>query len=348
MPHNPAGIQDVNLIVLSGPSEEYHRTLTRLGFVQVGTNHDHSKSLYRQGQVDVLVNQDKRSYGWHFFEKHGPCVSGFTFIVNNSLQAHHEAISRGAKPINQVSGSLSLELPFPAVVGIGEAVLYLADSKGLKDFYHSEFGFIQDEPQNTGAGFYRIDHFTHNVPKGQMDVWCEFYEKVFGFQYRRYFHIRGKATGLESKVMTSPSGNFSIPINEPTEAASQIQEFLDLYKGPGVQHVALLTSNIIETYDQLQRNGVKFLESPNSIYYQNVSNRVPSFDRAVEPYQRRGILIDGDDKGYLLQIFTQNMIGPIFFEVIERQNHSGFGEGNFQALFDSIEEDQRRRGVLKT
>ena len=339
---NPLGIRGVNIVEVSGEPDFFHSLLVRMGFTQIAKNESGHLALYRQGNIDFVLNTTPDSYARMFFEAHGPCVSGFGFTVDDASRALQLAVARGAEAYQK-----SHSLPFPAVYGIGGALVFLVDQKGLHSFYHEHFGVGDDQPHPEGAGFIKIDHFTNNVPRGEMQKWCDFYAKVFGFYENRYFHIKGKQTGLESKVMRSPCGTFSIPINEPTEEKSQIQEYLDQYKGSGVQHIALLTPNILKTMEQLIRNEVSFMPAPPDTYYREISKRLPHWRGDVEPYRQKGILIDGDEHGYLLQIFTKNLFGPIFFEVIQRVGHEGFGEGNFQALFDAIEQDQRERGFLK-
>ncbi len=339
---NPLGIRGVNVVEVSGDVEFFHQVLVQMGFTQIAKNESGHLALYRQGEMDFVLNTTPGSYAQRFFEAHGPCVSGFGFVVEDAHRALSLAVQRGAKAYEEGQA-----LPFPAVYGIGGALVFLVDQKGLRAFYNEQFGLGEDQPHPEGAGFIKIDHFTNNVPRGEMQKWCDFYARVFGFYENRYFHIKGKQTGLESKVMRSPCGTFSIPINEPTEAKSQIQEYLDEYKGSGVQHIAMLTPHILKTMDQLTRSEVPFMPSPPDTYYREVSKRLPNWKGDPEPLRQKGILIDGDEHGYLLQIFTKNMFGPIFFEVIQRVGHDGFGEGNFQALFDAIEQDQRERGYLK-
>lgn len=339
---NPVGLNGVAFVEFSGDKDYYDQLFTQYGFKKIASNTKNQVHLYRQGQINFLVNVDPNSYAYSFFLQHGPCVSGMGFRVQNADKALQVAEDRGATPI-VTNRSL---LPYPAIYGIGDAAVYLMDDQQLSSFY-TEFLPVDESNQVIpGFGFSVVDHFTNNVPRGEMEKWCNYYKSVFNFQETRYFHIQGKLTGLESKVMRSPCGQFSIPINEPTETKSQIQEYLDEYKGSGVQHIALLTSNIVDTLKTLKSRDLQFLSAPPESYYKMLKTRLPNCDEEIAPLQQNGILVDGDEQGYLLQIFSKNIIGPIFFEVIERKNHHGFGEGNFQALFDSIEQDQRERGYL--
>jgi 4-hydroxyphenylpyruvate dioxygenase len=339
---NPVGLKGVAFVEFSGEAAFFKHLFERFGFSKISENLDLGLELYRQGDINFIVNFNPNSYAFDFFKQHGPCVSGMGFHVDSSESGYQVVLDRGGRAI-ETKNSL---LPFKCIYGIGDAVVYLVDNSDLHTFFHKVLPVSSARSQVEGLGFKRVDHFTNNVPKGEMDKWCEFYKKVFHFRETRYFHIQGKQTGLESRVMRSPCGTFSIPINEPTESKSQIQEYLDEYKGAGVQHLALLTEDIVKTLENLKKNDLQFLSAPPVTYYKMLKERLPKCDEEIEPLQRNGILVDGDEEGYLLQIFSKNVIGPIFFEVIQRKNHWGFGEGNFQALFDSIEADQRERGYL--
>lgn len=339
---NPIGLRGVEFVEFSGDPAYYHELFTKYGFERISQNKDQGLTLYRQGDINFIVNTHPESYAWSFHNQHGPCVSGMGFRVEKAEYAFAETQKRGAKA---VVSNLKL-LPFKAIYGIGDAAVYLMDQVASQNLYTQVLPVDPKNSEVKGVGFSVVDHFTNNVPKGEMAKWCDFYQNVFNFRETRYFHIQGKQTGLESKVMRSPCGTFSIPINEPTESKSQIQEYLDEYKGSGVQHLALLTTNIVQTLETLRKNDLQFLSAPPDTYYRMLNERLPNCDEEIAPLQKNGILVDGDEEGYLLQIFSKNIIGPIFFEVIERKNHWGFGEGNFQALFDSIEKDQRERGYL--
>ena len=271
------------------------------------------------------------------------CSTGFR--VGNAEKAFALAIQRGAKAYAGTSESRGAS-PYPAIYGIGESLIYFIDEKLYLDLYQNQFRMPEPYTRPEGFGLNHIDHFTNNVPVGEMQKWCDFYEKVFNFREARYFDIRGSSTGLISKVMRSPCGKFSVPINEPTDSKSQIQEYLEEYKGSGIQHIAMTTNHIIPTLENLKRNSIQFLNAPPGTYYQMLKDRLPLVSEDVAQLEKNAILVDGDEHGYLLQIFTKNVIGPVFYEVIQRKGHDGFGNGNFQALFDAIEADQRERGYL--
>jgi 4-hydroxyphenylpyruvate dioxygenase len=263
--------------------------------------------------------------------------------VKDARKAFDEAVRRGARPFTE-----SAEHAFLAVYGIGDSLIYFVDDYSLNQpykVYEKDFE-LKTKELVPGHGFLVIDHMTNNVPKGEMQKWCDFYEKIFGFREVRYFDIKGKATGLFSKVMKSPCDKISIPINEPNGEKSQIQEYIEEYHGSGIQHVAFLTANIEHTLRGLLKAKIEFLSTMGT-YYDLLPKRLPNITEDLDMLRELNILADGDEEGYLLQIFTKNLIGPIFYELIQRKNHSGFGNGNFQALFDAIEEDQRRRGYLK-
>jgi 4-hydroxyphenylpyruvate dioxygenase len=273
------------------------------------------------------------------------------FRVKDAKFAFDEAVRRGAKPFTSEAKKAGWQ--WPAIHGIGDAIVYFVDKygvdahgAGVDSFDDGNWAWTSNDHRPKGFGFSVIDHMTNNVPVGEMQKWCDFYTNVFGFQERRYFDIKGKSTGLISKVMKSPCGKFSIPINEPTDPKSQIQEYLNEYKGSGIQHIAVLTDDIESSIVAMNKRDVRFLSAPTHTYYEAIPKRLPQVTENLATMEKLGVLIDGDPKGYLLQIFTENMVGPIFLEIIQRRRHDGFGEGNFQALFDSIEEDQRRRGVI--
>jgi 4-hydroxyphenylpyruvate dioxygenase len=268
------------------------------------------------------------------------------FRVEDADYALKEALRRGAK---QYNGS-DLEkgaTPFQAIYGVGDSLIYFMDNKNRKILYEKILPVSQQDLKPRGVGFSIVDHFTNNVPRGDMQKWCSFYENIFNFREIRYFDIRGEKTGLISRAMKSPCGLFSVPINEPTEQKSQIQEYLDEYKGSGIQHLALLTDDIVASLGTLKKSEIQFLTPPPHSYYEMLKERDLHVVEDLQQLESNAILVDGDEHGYLLQIFTKNLIGPIFYEVIQRKNHFGFGEGNFKALFDSIERDQKERGYLR-
>jgi 4-hydroxyphenylpyruvate dioxygenase len=270
------------------------------------------------------------------------------FRVKDAAHAFREALKRGAEPVDSPIGPMELDIP--AIKGIGGAHVYLVDRYGAQTIYDVDFRPIAgaDETKNA-VGLAYIDHLTHNLARGNMAAWASYYERIFNFREIRYFDIEGQVTGLISKAMTSPCGKIRIPLNESRDEQSQIEEFLRDYRGEGIQHIALGTDDIYTAVEKLRARGVKFQETPAS-YYEGVGQRVGPNDEDIDRLQRNQILIDGaptKGQGLLLQIFTQNAIGPIFFEIIERKGNEGFGEGNFKALFESIELDQIRRGVVK-
>jgi len=313
----------------------------QLGFKKIGKHKSKNIDVYRQGDATFLMNHESHSFAAQFKGLHGPSIASTGFRCKNAKKAFETAVSRGARPYK---GDRSLLLgDYPAIYGIGDSIVYFIDKYGSHSIFDDEYQL--QTKTNPGLGFTRVDHMTNNVPKGEMQKWCDFYTNVFGFKERRYFDIKGARTGLISKVMISPCKKIMIPINEPQDDKSQIQEYINEYKGSGIQHVALITSDILPVVKELRNRGIEFLDTPDT-YFDMIPERVPNVTEPLNQLKQQRILVDGDEEGYLLQIFTKNMIGPIFFEVIQRKNHDGFGDGNFQALFDAIERDQMARGVL--
>ena len=345
MQPNPLGLDGLEFIEFSSPDDRILESMmNRLGMKLVARHKTKPMRLYRQNDVNFIINSDPNCYSAQFKKAHGPCASASGFRVENAKEAFAQAIERGARPFKDESAKSGWDLP--AIYGIGDSLVYFVDKYGDKGDIYEGWEWLTEDRNPVSKGLKIIDHMTNNVPKGEMQKWCDFYTNVFGFQERRYFDIRGKSTGLISKVMKSPCGKFSIPINEPSDSKSQIQEYLDEYKGSGIQHIALLTNDVVGSVDSLAREGIEFLAPPVDTYYKALPARLPNMREDIPPLQKLGILADGDDKGYLLQIFTKNQVGPIFIEIIQRKGHDGFGDGNFQALFDAMEEDQRQRGVL--
>lgn len=343
---NPVGILGVEFIEYTGPqSFDFQKLFKKFGFVETAKSENKSVSLCQQGKIKFIINGEKSSFAQKFSELHGPGISSTGFKVQDAEYAFKTAVARGAKAFDP-NGAVKPLWAFPAVYGIGDSLVYFVDEAGANRFYEKIFGVNGQMLEPKGLGLTQVDHFTNNVPKGEMQKWCDFYTNIFGFKEIRYFDIRGKTTGLISKQMRSPCGTFSIPINEPTDSKSQIQEYLDEYKGSGIQHIALITSNIINSINEIKKNDIDFLTPPPKTYYDMLKDRLPNVREEVSQLESNAILADGDHDGYLLQIFTKNMIGPIFFEVIQRENHFGFGDGNFQALFDAMERDQQLRGYL--
>lgn len=344
---NPVGLNGVSFIEYSSFQDKQllPRLFENMGFKKISTDVSGQVDLYRQGQINFLLNKMPGSFAEEFSKAHGPSICSTGFRVENAKKAFEIAVQRGARPYAgdaESKGAADL----PAVYGIGDSLIYFVDQELEQKLFGHVFKILPENMKPAGYGLQVVDHFTNNVPRGEMQKWCDFYTKVFNFRETRYFNIKGQQTGLESKVMRSPCGQFSVPINEPTEKKSQIQEYLDEYKGSGIQHLALTTNDIVKTLETMKTSKVEFLTPPPTSYYAMLKDRVPNVIEDVERLEKNAILVDGDQEGYLLQIFTKNVIGPIFYEVIQRKNHSGFGEGNFQALFDAIERDQRERGYL--
>ncbi|HWP94548.1 MAG TPA: 4-hydroxyphenylpyruvate dioxygenase, partial [Gammaproteobacteria bacterium] len=305
-------------------------------------------TLYRQNDVNFLVNEEPDSFAADFARQHGPCAVGFAIRVKDAARAERLAREKGAKFVTHKADTLPISVP--TLEGIGGSALYLIDRYGPgKDPYADDFEYLPGvDRRPKGVGLQFIDHLTHNVHKGQMDTWAGFYERLFNFREIRYFDIKGVKTGLLSRAMTSPDGKVRIPINESADDKSQIAEYLRQYNGEGIQHIALHTDAIFDTVEAMKKSGVEFLDTPDA-YYEMVDERVPGHGEDLERMRRDRILIDADPETHrriLLQIFTQNVIGPIFFEIIQRKGNEGFGEGNFRALFLAIERDQMRRGVI--
>lgn len=327
---------------------------TTLGFTKIAKHRSKNVYLWRQGDINFILNAEKNSHAAGFFYAHGLSANAMAFRVKSVAKALERAKQLGLEIIASNVGPM--ELNIPAIVGIGGSLLYLVEKSGPYSIYDIDFVPLPGVNQNPiGYGLTYIDHLTHNVYRGNMGKWAEFYERIFNFREIRYFDIEGKLTGLKSKAMTSPCGKIRIPINESSDDKSQIEEYLREYKGEGIQHIALATGNIYETVEGLKTSGITFMDPPPETYYERVNTRLSGHGEDVARLRKNGILIDGapesaegkKDGGILLQIFTSTVIGPIFYEIIQRKGDEGFGEGNFRALFESIEEDQVKRGVLK-
>lgn len=343
---NPIGLDGVDFIEYSGPDAAYFENVfKRYAFKQVGQVHGKNIKLFRQGDINYILNCEPQTFATDFAKVHGQSICATGFRVEDADHAFKTAVARGARPYEGNEHQKGAT-PFQAVYGIGDSLIYFMDKKNQDKLYNEIFHVKAEDQAPTGVGFQVIDHFTNNVPQGEMQKWCDFYINIFNFREARFFDIRGAKTGLVSKVMRSPCGKFSVPINEPTESKSQIQEYLDEYKGSGIQHVALLTNDITSTLENLKSSEIQFLTPPPHSYYEMLRDRVPNVTEDINRLERNAILVDGDHDGYLLQIFTKNTFGPIFYELIQRKGHDGFGDGNFQALFDAIERDQKERGYL--
>jgi len=342
---NPIGTDGFEFVEYTAPDPELLRTLfERMGFPAVARHRRKNVTLHRQGDINFIINAEPDGFGQRFAQQHGPSACAMAFRVRDAARAFELAVEQGATPVRNPVGPM--ELNIPAIEGIGGSLIYLVDRYGGSTIYDVDFVASAPTAAGRSAGLTFIDHLTHNVHRGNMDKWAGFYERLFNFREIRYFDIEGRKTGLLSRAMTSPCGRIRIPINESQDDKSQIEEYLREYQGEGIQHIALATDEIRATVDVLRGNGIKFQDTPDS-YYEGIPARVTGHREPIEELKERGILIDGSaDEGILLQIFTRNVIGPIFFEIIQRKGNQGFGEGNFRALFESIEIDQERRGVI--
>jgi 4-hydroxyphenylpyruvate dioxygenase len=357
---NPMGTAGFEFIEYAAPDPLAMGALfERMGFKPIAKHRHKNVTLYRQGGINFIVNAEPDSFAQRFARMHGPSICAIAFRVQDAKAAYERAKSLGAWGYADQAGPG--ELNIPAIKGIGDSVIYLVDKwrgkNGAKDgdlgnisFFDVDFmplpGVTAADLNPVGHGLTYIDHLTHNVHRGRMQEWAGFYERLFNFREVRYFDFEGQATGVKSKAMTSPCGQIRIPINEEgNEKAGQIQEYLDRYHGEGIQHIALGSTNLVDSVDALQMSGMKLL-STGETYYELLDQRIPGHGEDVAALQSRGILMDGEKGELLLQIFSENQLGPIFFEFIQRKGNEGFGEGNFKALFESIELDQMRRGVL--
>ncbi|HXS52805.1 MAG TPA: 4-hydroxyphenylpyruvate dioxygenase [Usitatibacter sp.] len=359
---NPMGTDGFEFVEYTAPDPHLLGALfEQMGFVAVARHRSKDVLLYRQGGINFIVNREPDSFAQSFARVHGPSACAFAMRVKDAARAYGRALDLGAKPFHGKVGPM--ELNIPAIEGIGGSLIYLVDrydrapapgegASGGPTIYDIDFVPVEGTPRRPeGAGLFEIDHLTHNVYAGRMDVWAEFYQKLFGFREIRYFDIQGRKTGLTSRALTSPCGKIRIPINEPSDRKSQIQEYLDAYHGEGIQHIALATRDIYATVEELRARSVRFLDTPDA-YYERVDARVANHGEDLARLRANRILIDGEGvdrerrEDKLLQIFTETVIGPIFFEIIQRKGNEGFGEGNFRALFESIEAEQIARGAI--
>ena len=346
---NPMGLMGFEFVEFASPAPNVLEPLfEKMGFTLVARHRSKDVVLYRQGDINFIVNREPKSLAGYFAAEHGPSACALAFRVRDSHKAYALALERGAQPVDVPTGPMELKLP--AIKGIGGAPLYLIDRfEEGRSIYDIDFDFIDGVDRHpVGHGLKVVDHMTHNVYRGRMAYWSRYYERLFNFREIRYFDIKGAKTGLVSKAMTAPDGIVRIPLNESSDPKSQINEYLDQYKGEGIQHIACFTDDIYATVERMRAAGVEFLNTPDT-YFDVIDERIPDHGEDVPRLARNRILIDADPETKsrkLLQIFTQNAIGPIFFEIIQRKGNQGFGEGNFRALFESIELDQIRRGVL--
>ncbi|OHB29173.1 MAG: 4-hydroxyphenylpyruvate dioxygenase [Phenylobacterium sp. RIFCSPHIGHO2_01_FULL_69_31] len=347
---NPLGTDGFEFVEFTSPEPERLKDLfEKMGFTAVSKHRSKNVLRFRQGDINFILNMEPQGQAADFRQAHGPSANAMAFRVRDAAKAFKLAVERGAKPVQGPVGPM--ELNIPAIEGIGGSNLYLVDRYGAQEIYDVDFlpieGAAEAMAQNA-VGLTYLDHLTHNVHRGQMAKWADFYERIFNFREIRYFDIEGKQTALVSKAMTSPCGKIRIPLNESQDEHSQIEEFLKDYKGEGIQHVALGTDDIFHSVEAMRDRGVRFQDTIDT-YFEGIDARIPGHGEDVQRLQANKILIDGaptEGQGLLLQIFTENMIGPIFFELIQRKGNEGFGEGNFKALFESIELDQIKRGVL--
>ena len=349
---NPMGLMGFEFVEFASPTPNtIEPVFELLGFTLVARHRSKDVVLYRQGGINFIVNREPGSAASYFAAEHGPSACGLAFRVKDAHKAYARALELGAQPLEIATGPMELRLP--AIKGIGGAPLYLIDRfEDGKSIYDIDFEWLEGVDRHPkGHGFTVIDHLTHNVYRGRMAFWANFYTKLFNFREIRYFDIQGQHTGLTSKAMTAPDGLIRIPLNEESPKGSgQIEEYLMAFNGEGIQHIALFSDDLLASVDSLGMAGIPLMTAPNDIYYEMLNNRLPGHGEPVSELQARGILLDGSTEGdtprLLLQIFSQTLMGPVFFEFIQRKGDDGFGEGNFKALFESLERDQIRRGVL--
>jgi len=351
---NPLGTDGFEFVEFTSPDPDALATYFRqLGFTAVSQHRSKNVIRFKQGDINFILNMEPVGQAAEFREQRGPSANAMAFRVKDAAHAFREAIARGAEAVDSPIGPMELDIP--AIKGIGGAFIYLVDRYGAQSIYDVDFKPIPgtaEEVAINSTGLTYLDHLTHNVFRGKMDVWADYYERIFNFREIRYFDIEGKVSGLFSKAMTSPCGKIRIPLNESKGEAGktdQIEEFLQRYKGEGIQHIAMGSSDLLTTVDQLRARGVE-LQDTIDTYFDLIDTRLPGHGHDVEALRQRRILIDGapsEGQGLLLQIFGKDAVGPIFFEFIQRKGNEGFGEGNFKALFESIELDQIRRGVLQ-
>ncbi len=345
---NPAGTDGFEFVEFAHPDPQVLRDLfAKMGYIHTATHKAKAVELWQQGDITYVINADPDSFAARFVQEHGPCAPSMAWRVVDAQHAFEHAVAKGAEPYEGADKTVD----WPAIKGIGGSLIYFTDQYWDSSPYNAEFDWVHDA-HPAGVGFYYLDHLTHNVHKGNMDVWFDFYGDLFNFREIRFFDIEGKFTGLLSRALTSPCGRIRIPINEDRGEKGQIVEYLKRYNGEGIQHIAVGAQNIYAATDQIAENGIKFMPAPPDAYYDLSKTRVVGHQEPLERMRKHGVLIDGEgvlgggETRILLQIFSKTVIGPIFFEFIERKGDDGFGEGNFKALFESIEADQIARGVL--
>ncbi|KGJ98083.1 4-hydroxyphenylpyruvate dioxygenase [Thalassotalea sp. ND16A] len=348
---NPMGLDGFEFVEFTAPERGIlEPVFESMGFTLVAKHKSKQVELWRQGDINLISNYEPKSHADYYAQEHGPSACGMAFRVKDARAAYERAIEQGAQPVEVTTGPMELRLP--AIKGIGGATLYLIDRyEGTNTIYDIDFDWLEGVDRNPeGCGFHTLDHLTHNVYRGRMAYWAEYYENLFNFREIRYFDIKGEYTGLTSKAMTAPDGKIRIPLNEEAGGGGQIEEYLMKYNGEGIQHIAFACDDIVACWDKLKAQGIKFMTAPPGTYYDMLEDRLPGHGEPIDQLQPRGILVDGttgDGKPrLLLQIFSDTLLGPVFFEFIQRKEDEGFGEGNFKALFESIERDQIERGVI--
>ncbi|WP_417621047.1 4-hydroxyphenylpyruvate dioxygenase [Parasphingorhabdus sp.] len=355
---NPVGLDGFEFVEFCAPERGVlEPVFAVMGFTEIARHRSKDVHLWRQGGINLIINYEPKSAAWYFAREHGPSACGMAFRVKDARQAYAYLLEKGAEPVHVETGPM--ELRIPAIRGIGGAILYLVDryeggERGENlSIYDIDFEYLPGVDRHpVGAGFNIIDHLTHNVYGGRMKYWADYYETLFNFREIRFFDIKGEYTGLTSKALTAPDGKIRIPLNEEGEGGKgQIEEFLREFNGEGIQHIALICDDLVACWDRLKKLGVPFMTAPPDTYYDMLDERLPGHGESVDALKMRGILLDGTTEGgeprLLLQIFAEAQVGPVFFEFIQRKGDDGFGEGNFKALFESIERDQVSRGVLK-
>ncbi len=349
---NPMGLDGFEFVEFTAPEPGFLEPIFEsMGFTKVAKHKSKKVELWRQGNINFITNYEPKSHAAYYAEEHGPSACGMAFRVKDSHFAYEEALRKGAQPVEIKTGPMELRLP--AIKGIGGATLYLIDRyEEGSSIYDIDFEWIEGVDRHPeGCGFHTLDHLTHNVYRGRMDYWADYYTNLFNFREIRYFDIKGEYTGLLSKAMTAPDGKIRIPLNEEAAGGGgQIEEFLMKYNGEGIQHIAFACDDLLACWDRLKAMGTKFMTAPPATYYEMLEERLPGHGEPTGELQSRGILLDGTTEGgqprLLLQIFSETLLGPVFFEFIQRKEDEGFGEGNFKALFESIERDQLARGVI--
>jgi 4-hydroxyphenylpyruvate dioxygenase len=354
---NPVGLDGFEFVEFCAPEKGVlEPVFAAMGFTEIARHRSKDVHLWQQGGINLIANYEPKSAAWYFAREHGPSACGMAFRVRDARGAYAQLIEKGGEPVQVQTGPM--ELHIPAIRGIGGAILYLVDryeneaGEGLS-IYDIDFEYLPGVDRHpVGAGFREIDHLTHNVYTGRMKYWADYYEKLFNFREIRFFDIKGEYTGLTSKALTAPDGKIRIPLNEEGEGGKgQIEEFLRQFNGEGIQHIALICDDLLACWDRLKALGVPFMTAPPAAYYEMLGDRLPGHGENVDALKARGILLDGSTAGgqprLLLQIFSETQVGPVFFEFIQRKGDDGFGEGNFKALFESMERDQIRRGVLE-